>query len=212
MNTISISKSKSITHHKREHSDPFNYSKALNEIDQFIALINKTSMIDVMMHFTRKVDYLDNSKIASQVGNEKRMKTRKLQKSELLSYILLFGKTLDLLINCALSVRMVFRNRQDGYENRYKYYSTVPRAESHTMQSDIRLTVETLDPYIFDSETLAETFFPAIKYIFFYFKERRIDSKIDYSDTQIVSDLHSELEKDYREISNYLNSTISKMA
>jgi hypothetical protein len=71
------------------------------------------------------------------------------------------------------------------------------------------VNMTTFNPFAVDSEKLYNTYFHAIVYMFYYIKERRIDSDIDYTDTEITNDLLAELEKDYKKVRRHILKTIN---
>lgn len=166
-----------------KNMNKFNYETAIDNIDKFIKLLNKTMTINVLNHLTKHV-----------LHSGKKMK-----------FIHIFAKTLNLILNCTLSVHLVLRNRKLNKENEFNYYKSV-----YKINSD-KINLKDFNPFTVNSYKLYNDYYDKLRYIFYYFKERRIDSNINFNDISIFEDLVKELNNDYKYIYRFINKIIQEL-
>jgi hypothetical protein len=175
---------------KHLHAPNSENQKYVDSVDDFIRMLTQTSTMRVQKYFTRTIS---------------------LDRSGSINYISKFAKIFNFLLNCALSVRLVFSQRAAAYkglallaQQKSEYYLRTQNISPYNM-----VNMTTFNPFAVDSEKLYNTYFHAIVYMFYYIKERRIDSDIDYTDTEITNDLLAELEKDYKKVRRHILKTIN---
>jgi hypothetical protein len=178
-----------MVYHSKSNLNKFNYVTAIYDIDKFIKILNKTTTVQVLNYFTNHV--LQNGK--------------KINKNQVFKYIHIFAKTINLILNCTLSVRLVLRSRQLNIENQINYYKSVYRVDSDN------INLINFNPYTLNSHSLYYEYYAKLKYIFYYFKERRIDSNIRFDDISIFEDLVKELNNDYKYIYNFINKILGEL-